>query len=179
MKIPNVKLMQLLVGHWELLYTLGQAAEKLADQTTDTMVERWAVLRDVGDQIAPVLDEAFGSGSALNAKLTTGVSTMSIMQSESELEASLVEGVQHTLCEMQAKMAVASMVCASDADEKTIEKFNAAKQSEYSMAFAAATERASRFDGHMLRAGLKLFNELAPLLTTLGPLLLSLLTGGK
>lgn len=141
MKLNTIQLMKLLAGRWELLYKLGDAAQKLSDAATDTMVERWEILKPVGDDLAPALDELFGSTKI--AALSTG----GLMQTEAELEAELIAGVQ--------------------------------SYEDGLFVLAADDAPRSRFDGHRLRAGLKLFQELAPLLTTIGPLLVPLLTGGK
>lgn len=173
MKLTKIQLMQLLMGHWELLYKLGAAAQKLADAATDTMVERWEIIKPIGDEIAPIADQLFGAGGVTVSTLSAGT-----MMTEADMELALIDGVRHAYCDAMANQAASSLVCATGVDADGLAKFEASKQGEYNKVFAASGEEAvRRFDGHRLRGAIKLFQELAPLLTTLGPLLVPLLTG--
>jgi hypothetical protein len=163
MSLNGLQWMRALAGRWQLLASLGQAAQELADPAVNSMEKRWEIIKPVGDELAPELDKIiaeFGKPAA-----------SSIMSTEAELEASLLTGLQQAFIDHHVNAASRGMVLAATADEEAKNKFAKEKTAIEAKAREQATTQARRFDGHFLRGAIELAKTLAPLLTALAPLL--------
>lgn len=145
MSLSKIQLLQLLVGHWEMAYALGEMGSMLADADTDTMTERWEVVKKAGDIIAPGLDDII-------AKVKSqGVQAQGLMQTEKELEDEIISSVQTAF--LQANAPPAGMVIAAGETEQL-------------------SAQALRFNGERLSKAVDLFGKVLPILLQLAPMLI-------
>lgn len=52
------------LGHLDLFATIGDAGVALA--SADSFVERWDIIKPVGDELAPLADELFGASALVD-----------------------------------------------------------------------------------------------------------------
>lgn len=146
MSLSKIQLLQLLVGHWEMVYALGEMGSMLVDVDTDTMTERWEVIKKAGDVIAPGLDDIISK-----IKGTQGLQAMSVMQTEKELEDEIISSVQTAFLTDNAPP-VGVVITAGETEQ--------------------LSAQALKFNGERLGKAVDLFGKVLPILLQLAPLVL-------
>ena len=141
--LSKLQMLQVLMGHWELVYVLGDAANHWVDPSTDTITERWDIIKAVGDAAAPALDDIVSK-----IKGFSGLQAQGLMITEQEMESEFLTGMQAAY--------VAANVAGKDVDAETGNLL---------------TAQGRLFDGSRLGKALDLFQKLVPVLVQLAPLL--------
>lgn len=141
--LSKLQLLQVLMGHWELVYVLGDAASAWIKPETDTLNERWEIIKAVGDAAAPALDDIM-----TKIKGFSSLQAQSIMMTEQEME-------EEFLTSMQAAY-VAVSAAGGEVDAEVGGKL---------------TAQARMFNGERLGKAVELFSKLLPVLVQLAPLL--------
>lgn len=137
-------------NHLEELYMFGEAGLELSQ--AKNFQERWAILRPVGDHMAPKLDEWFAPSSG-------GVSTTAIshMTTEAELEAELIMAVRTAMIEDARKHAMAAIVGTTSDDPVAVKALNDKREKAGEEAAKRVEAKALKFDGRWLNAALAAF----------------------
>jgi hypothetical protein len=167
MQLNRIQMLRLFMGHWEMLYALGQLAEQLADPKVDSVSKKWAVIKPAGDMLAPEIDQIINQLHGVTASGHGMAALSSGMSTEAELEESLLSGFKHAYIEMHVQDATRGMVAAAGASEEDKKKVQESIAQSAVEARAAATEKARRFDGHWLKAALQVWTTLSPILLPL------------
>lgn len=142
--LSKLQMLQVLMGHWELVYVLGDAASAWIKPETDTLNERWEIIKAVGDAAAPALDDIMAK-----IKGFSSLQAQSIMMTEQEMEEEFLAGLQAAY--------VAANAAGKDVDSETGHLI---------------TAQGRLFDGERLGKALDLFQKLVPVLVQLAPLLI-------
>ena len=150
----NLGLARVLLGHMDLLILLGETAPELA--AAHNTVDRWDIIKPVGDKLAPVIDEIVSQVKAPGH--------MQMMSTQEDIEANVLNQVKAAYVDYAVKNATRGMVLASNADDEAKKKHADAKlKIEEDTRAKAMAEAGRRFDGKWLNAALELFKTVAPI----------------